>query len=239
VNRQMLKVNDDGVSKVWKPVETHTSFYNGGKAEIVTDAEGNGTLYCLNSENVSIVNWSNGKLTGSLFEVLDDDDELRESVICFTVHPNSREIVVALRSLLIRHYIIGEKEPVRSIRGHQMPVLSMCYDASGTLVATGSADKTVRVWDIPRGHCTHSFRDHTDIVPLVAFHPDVSKLVLFSASDDSTIRMYDLNTSSCVACYRQHMSLPTSFSFTEAFDIMVSVGRDQVFVCSIVKHQFV
>ena len=37
---------------------------------------------------------------------------------------------------------------VRVWKGHQMPVLSMSCDPSGTLVATGSADRSVKVWDI-------------------------------------------------------------------------------------------
>ena len=37
---------------------------------------------------------------------------------------------------------------VRAWKGHQMPVLSMSCDPSGTLVATGSADRSVKVWDI-------------------------------------------------------------------------------------------
>lgn len=164
-------------------------------------------------------------LSSQLLEA-DDDSDVVDMITCFCMHPNGKEIVVALRNFLLRHYRIGEKEPVRSIRGHRMPVTCMAYDNSGTLVASGSADKTVRVWDIPRGHCTHSFREHSDVVQLVRFHP--TKLVLFSGSDDSTLRMYDLKTSSCVACFRQHMSLPTDICFSEHGDLMASSGRDQV-----------
>jgi U3 small nucleolar RNA-associated protein 13 len=161
-------------------------------------------------------------------KLLEEDEESEDvdMISCFCMHPNGKEVVVALRNFLLRHYVIGEKEPVRSIRGHRMPVVAMAYDPTGTLVATGSADKTVRVWDIPRGHCTHSFREHTDVVQMVQFHP--SRLVLFSGSDDSTLRMYDLTASTCVACFRQHMSLPTALCFSEDGDMMVSSGRDQV-----------
>ena len=38
------------------------------------------------------------------------------------------------------------------------PVLDMCVDATGTLLCTGSADRSARVWDIERGYCTHAFR---------------------------------------------------------------------------------
>lgn len=173
------------------------------------------------------MDWVKGILSGRLLEE-DPDSDLVDMITSFCVHPNGSEIVVSLRNLLLRHYRLGDKEPVRSIRGHQMPVVAMAYDRTGTLVATGSADKTVRVWDIPRGHCTHSFREHSDVVQMVRFHPDPSRLVLFSGSDDSTLRMYDLKKSTCVSCFRQHMSLPTALSFSEDGNLMTSCGRDQV-----------
>lgn len=181
----------------------------------------------MHDENVSIVDWESGILSSRLLEE-DEEADTVDMITSFCLHPNGSEVVVALRNFLLRHYRIGEKEPVRTIRGHQMPVVAMDYDATGTLVATGSADKTVRVWDIPRGHCTHSFREHSDVVQLVQFHPDPTRLVLFSGSDDSTLRMYDLRKSTCIACFRQHMSLPTAISFSEDGNLMTSCGRDQV-----------
>lgn len=77
---------------------------------------------------------------------------------------------------------------------------------SGTLVATGSADRTVRVWDVAKGYCTHNFREHTDIIHTVYFHPDPNRLQLFSCSDDNTIRIFDLIDSTCVACFRYRRS---------------------------------
>jgi WD40 repeat protein len=104
----------------------------------------------------------------------------------------------------------------------------MAYDTTGTLVATGSADRSVRVWDIGRGYCTHSYKEHTDIVQTVKFHPDPTRYQLFSCGEDCTLRVYDLIESACIAVFREHMSLPTSLSFSNDGYFMASVGRDQV-----------
>ena len=109
-----------------------------------------------------------------------------------------------------------------------MPVLDMAYDPSGTLIATGSADRTVRVWDIPRGHCTHVFREHSDLVNLVKFHPDGKKLLLYSASEDMTICVYSLRQKKCIHRFTDHVNPPTGLAFTESCRLVVSVGRDKV-----------
>lgn len=73
--------------------------------------------------------------------------------------------------------------------------MSMAIDFTGTLVATGSSDNTVKVWDIEQGHLTHNLTGHTGVVLCVAFHPNPGRLQLFSGSEDQTVRAWDLNTS--------------------------------------------
>ena len=46
------------------------------------------------------------------------------------------------------------------MQGHRAPVAHMAVDGSGGLLATASADKSAKVWDIEGGFCTHSFTGH-------------------------------------------------------------------------------
>ena len=46
------------------------------------------------------------------------------------------------------------------IQGHRAPVAHMAVDGSGGLLATASADKSAKVWDVEGGFCTHSFTGH-------------------------------------------------------------------------------
>jgi U3 small nucleolar RNA-associated protein 13 len=164
--------------------------------------------------------------------LLPEDDEVeQQSIATFCLSPNGKEIVVATTRFSLAHYHIDTRECQRVIKAHRMPILSMDFDHTSTLVATGSADRSVKVWDILKGYCTHSFTNHTDIVKVVRFHPDPDKLALFSSSDDNSICMFDLRTSSCIAQFRDHVSLPSSLTFTHDGSILVSSGRDKV--CSI------
>jgi WD40 repeat protein len=101
------------------------------------------------------VNWLNGEIIASLY---DDNDDSNEKITNFCIHNNDSNnsnnglnIVVATSRFLLHHYTYtsssdnDEFVKIRTIKGHQMPILTMEYDSTGTLVATGSADKTIKV----------------------------------------------------------------------------------------------
>ena len=172
-----------------------------------------------------LIEWISGRQSLSLS---DKDDENREIITCFCLHPSENQIVVATQNNLLRHVDLDSKSCIRAIKFPKMPILCMNYDNSGSLVATGSSDGSVRVWDIAKGYCTHSFKDHLDVVVLVKFHPNPNQLQVFSTSEDSTIRIYDLIDSKCIMTFRDHMSVPTDISFSCDGYMMASSGRDKV-----------
>ncbi len=67
------------------------------------------------------------------------------------------------------------------------------FHAANTLVATSSTDKTVKVWSVDGGFCTHNFKGHKGVVNLVRFFPSKRSRLLISAADDSEIRVWDLD----------------------------------------------
>jgi U3 small nucleolar RNA-associated protein 13 len=81
----------------------------------------------------------------------------------------------------------------------------MAFDASSTLVATGSADSTIRVWDVEKGHGTHLFKGHSGVISALCFYSTTdsrtgqTKFLLASASDDCKIRIWDLSSRRCVS----------------------------------------
>lgn len=190
----------------------------------------------MHDNDVNVIDWDRGQRVSSVFT--DVEDEKRESITAFCINPiNSDDIVVATQNYLLRQYQLSTKLCGRTIRTQSMPTLTMDFDPSGTLVATGSSDFSVRVWDISKGYCTHVFKDHTDSIHMVQFHKDPNQMKLFSQSYDNTIRIYDLIESSAIACFRDHMSLPTGMHLSEDGYIMATVGRDKVlhFHCRIIK----
>jgi len=72
-------------------------------------------------------------------------------------------------------------------------VLSVCYSPEGQRIASGSSDKTVRVWGAGTGAVLlEPLRGHTDWVRSVVFSPDGQ--LIASGSDDGTVRIWNART---------------------------------------------
>lgn len=75
-------------------------------------------------------------------------------------------------------------------------VTSVAISYDGRLVATGSLDKMVRVWDTHTGQLMEQLEGHRDSVYSVAFMPNENELI--SGSLDKTIKLWKLGTTANV-----------------------------------------
>lgn len=57
----------------------------------------------------------------------------------------------------------------RTLKPHGSPVVVLAVDRTSTLLATGAADGTVKVWDIRGGYITHTFRGPNILVSALHF----------------------------------------------------------------------
>jgi len=73
---------------------------------------------------------------------------------------------------------------------------------AGAYVATGSRDKTIKLWDTASGGMLRSLAGHDNWVRALVFHP--SGKFLLSASDDKSIRVWDLASGRCIKTVEAH-----------------------------------
>ncbi|EPQ53524.1 WD40 repeat-like protein [Gloeophyllum trabeum ATCC 11539] len=77
--------------------------------------------------------------------------------------------------------------------GHEFPVRSVAFSPDDRHIASGSNDRTIRLWNAQTGEAVgEPLRGHEYSVQSVAFSPDGKHIV--SGSDDSTVRVWDAQT---------------------------------------------
>lgn len=86
----------------------------------------------------------------------------------------------------------------RSLYGHQLDITAIAIDPQGKMLATGSEDGSIRLWQIATGKTmgtfsTHLiFGSHTRAVSHLVFSADGNTLI--STAQDETIKLWDLGT---------------------------------------------
>ncbi|CAL9439660.1 hypothetical protein SUDANB95_02204 [Actinosynnema sp. ALI-1.44] len=105
--------------------------------------------------------------------------------------PDGRLFAAATSGRAVRLWdMTGEPRELPALTGHTDSVKSVAF--SGNLIATGSADHTVRLWDAGARTQLAELAAHTDTVHSVAF----SGHTLATASADGTARLWDVTTPS-------------------------------------------
>jgi WD40 repeat protein len=80
---------------------------------------------------------------------------------------------------------------ITTLSGHTDWVNSVAFSPDGRLLASGSADRTIKLWDVASGSLVRTLSGHTDWVTSVAFSPDGR--LLASGSADKTIKLWDIS----------------------------------------------
>lgn len=83
-------------------------------------------------------------------------------------------------------------KPVARLMGHQQLINSVAFSPDGAYIASGSFDKSVRIWNGRDGKFVCTFRGHVGAVYGVVWSSD-GRMVL-SASKDSTVKLWSMRT---------------------------------------------
>ncbi|MBI1918237.1 MAG: protein kinase [Planctomycetes bacterium] len=99
-----------------------------------------------------------------------------------------------------------------TLQGHTGLVTSVSFSADCKRIASGSLDKTVKVWNAHTGQEALTLKGHTDGVTSVAFSPDGKRLV--SGGDDNTVKVWNAHSGQQQFTLQGHMKPVTSVSFS-------------------------
>ena len=111
-----------------------------------------------------------------------------------------------------------------TLGGHTDVVFSVAWSADGTRLATGSQDKTARVWEWPTGKEKLTLKDHSDAVTRVCFAPDGKSL--YTASLDHNARRFDCADGKVMRVFTGHAEGITALALNAKGDRLLTSGTE-------------
>jgi WD40 repeat protein len=109
--------------------------------------------------------------------------------------------------------------------GHNQPVHSVAFSPDDSVVASASADGTVKVWKVATGECILTYSEHTRDVYGVAVSPDGGEVA--SASYDGTFRIWDAWTGATLRTVDGKMQDVWSIAYSPDGTRLVTGARDR------------
>ena len=113
-------------------------------------------------------------------------------------------------------YDMATHREVALLTGHTGRVYSVTFSPDGRTLASGSGDKTIRLWDGVTGEHQRTLTGHTSGVYSVAFSPDGRTLA--SGSSYKTIRLWDSVTGEHQRTLTGHTSGVYSVAFQPGWE---------------------
>jgi WD40 repeat protein len=155
--------------------------------------------------------------------------------------PDDQILFSASRDSRLCFWDVSKGMCVRTLQGHVSGVRSISFnpvclrhayseraaspEGIDYLLATGSFDGLVQLWDVESGYSTKTLLGHTDWVWSVSFSPDGS--ILASCSDDRTIKLWDVISGHCITTLYGHSYGVTSVTFSPDGQTLVSASRNR------------
>ncbi|MDZ8137469.1 MAG: serine/threonine-protein kinase [Nostoc sp. DedQUE04] len=159
------------------------------------------------------INWRTRLLVGAAITIV--GTQIYGSV-CYGLFPtNPISIIASIPSGVLLQ---------RTLTGHSSWVNSVAISPDGKTLASGSADKTIKLWNLATGKEIRTFTGHSDYVSSVAISPDGRTLA--SGSADNTIKLWNLATGKQTRTLTGHSSWVNSVAISPDGKTLASGSED-------------
>lgn len=159
------------------------------------------------------------------YEIQSEENWVR----CISCTPCSNYIISGTNDACVRYWNLNsiENDSYESFIAHDSSVTNICVNSNGSLVVTGSADKTVKVWQVCRSPKVRPIlRGHKGNVTCLAISDD--ERFLFSGGEDSVICKWDVRENKILTQMIEHRLTVTALA-TRGEEVF-SISEDKRFL---------
>jgi|GEM_PF-2819559 len=114
---------------------------------------------------------------------------------------------------------------IKTLEGHSYGVYSVSFSPDGKFLASGSGDRTVKIWEVGSWELIKTLEGHSDYVNGLSFSPDGKFLA--SGSDDKTIKIWEVGSWKLIKTLKGHSSGVISVSFSPDGKFLASGSSDK------------
>ncbi len=116
-------------------------------------------------------------------------------------------------------------ELTRELTDHKDPVYSVIFNPDGSIIASGSADKSAKLWNADSGKQIRALMRHPYPILCVAFSPDSN--ILASGSEAGNITFWDINYKERIRTLKEHEERVQSIRFSPDGASLASGSADK------------
>jgi len=151
---------------------------------------------------------------------------MRLSAVKSSLRDDHQRLVVGVTFLCLSFLGISllraEEPKARATLQHG--VASVVFSPDGRTLASGSFDRSIKLWDVATGKARATLQGHSDDVLSIAFSPDGKTLA--SASFDKTVKLWDMVTGKEQATLQGHLDRVWSVAFSDG-KTLASASEDK------------
>ncbi|GAB1542532.1 hypothetical protein NUACC21_52060 [Scytonema sp. NUACC21] len=230
--RTVASGNGDNTIKLWNPLtkkEIRTLYGHSSSVESIAISPDSKILATGSFDGI-IKLWELS--TGKEITTLREHSSTVRSV---AFSPDGQTLASGSEDGTVKLWDIKNKQVTRILVGHTEPIRSVAIspissefssdgEGPGGILASSSADDTIKLWDLATGEEIHTFKGHSYSVNSIAFTSDGK--ILASGSSDHTIKLWNMETKREIRTLRGHSKEVTSVAFSPDNKTLASGSAD-------------